>query len=66
MIDEEEKLGVIRPDVARYRDVSGNAVFASEEAAGFLPGTFRLAPDAPARKAVPGFEDLPLSRMGRY
>ena len=66
VIDEEEKLGVIRPDVARYSDVSGNAVFASEEAAGFLPGTFRLAPDAPARKAVPGFEDLPLSRMGRY
>ena len=66
IIDENEKMGVIRPDVARYSVVSGNAVFRSGEAAGFLPGSFLLAPDAPARKAIPDFEDLPLSRMGRY
>ncbi len=66
VIDAGGELGVIRPDVARFSDVSGNAVFTSEEEAGFMPGEFLLRDDAPALKAIPGFENLPLEKMGRY
>ena len=66
VIDGGGELGVIRPDVARYSDVSGNAVFTGEEEAGFIPGEFVLKEDSPAWKAAPGFKNLPLEKMGRY
>ena len=50
VIDAGGELGVIREDVARFSDVSRNAVFASEEEAGFVPGEYVLKPDAPALK----------------
>ena len=66
VIDAGGELGVIREDVARFSDVSGNAVFASEEAAGFEPDEYVLKPDAPALKHAPGFKNLPIEKMGRY
>ncbi len=66
VIDAEASLGVIRPDVARYSDISQNAVFDSEEAAGFIPGEYILREDAPALRDAPGFQNLPIGKMGRY
>ena len=66
VVDADATLGVIRPDVARFSDVSSNAVFQSEEAAGFIPGEYILSDDAPALKAAPEFKNLPIGKMGRY
>ncbi|MBO4883681.1 MAG: right-handed parallel beta-helix repeat-containing protein [Clostridia bacterium] len=66
VIDAGGELGVIQPDVARFSEVSGNAVFASEEEAGFVPGEYVLKDGAPALKAAPGFKNLPIGKMGRY
>jgi len=66
VIEAGSEASVIRPDVRRFSEVSENAVFASEEEAGFVSGEYILRPDAPALKAAPGFKNLPLDKMGRY
>ena len=62
-------LGKIAPSVERFSDLSGNAVYKMNAMKKLFVdpenGDYTLRADAPVFEAVPGFESLPLDRVGR-
>lgn len=68
IIDDEAKIGNIRPSVYKYGKVEGNAVFPLDCEGLFADaasGDYRIAADSEIRRLLPGFEDIPFGEIGR-
>lgn len=66
VIDAGGSEGRIYPSVVRFSKVERNMAYKTRAKAGFVSGKYTLKPDAQALKDMPGFENLPLEKMGRY
>ncbi len=70
IINQDGNIGRIDERVRRFSDVSGNAVYKMDMMKKVFVdpdnGNYTLRKDAPLFKDCPGFEPLPLDRIGRY
>lgn len=68
IVDKNKPLGWFADSVYKYSTIRNNAVFQSCEEVGFVDaenGDYRLRDDAPVRKLLPGFPDIPFDKIGR-
>lgn len=66
IIDAGGSNGRYYADVPKYSRIENNVAFRSEEEAGMKPGEYIVYDHSAARHALPGFENLPIEKMGRY
>ena len=70
LVNLRNELGEIGENPARYSDISGNAVYRLSAMKKLFVdpenGDYTLRDDAPVFDEIPGFEQIPISEIGRY
>lgn len=70
IVNNKGYIGRIEEKAEQYSDVSGNAVYKdslmNDIFTDYKNGDYTIKEDSPVFKDLPGFEQLPLSSMGRY